>query len=40
MGPLPLKEDLVPQARQILDFSHAKHYLGEAGKLIDGEGSA
>jgi transposase-like protein len=35
-----MTEDLVPQAIQILDFSHAKHYLGEAGKLIYGEGSA
>jgi hypothetical protein len=35
-----LVEELVPQARQILDFSHAKHYLWEAGKLIYGEGSA
>jgi hypothetical protein len=33
-------EDLVPQAVQILDFSHAKHYLWEAGKQIYGEGSA
>jgi hypothetical protein len=33
-------EDLVPQAIQILDFSHAKHYLWEAGKQIYGEGSA
>jgi hypothetical protein len=33
-------EDLVPHALQILDFSHAKHYLWEAGKLIYGEGSA
>src|SRR5262245_14299161 len=32
--------DLFPQAIQILDFSHAKHYLWEAGKLIYGEGSA
>jgi hypothetical protein len=32
-------EDLVPQAVQILDFSHAKHYLWEAGKQIYGEGS-
>lgn len=33
-------EDLVPQAIQILDFSHAKQYLWEAGKQIYGEGSA
>jgi hypothetical protein len=33
-------EDLVPHAIQILDFSHAKHYLWEAGKLIYGETSA
>jgi hypothetical protein len=33
-------EDLVPHAIQILDFSHAKHYLWEAGKLIYGESSA
>lgn len=33
-------EDLVPHALQILDFSHAKHYLWEAGKIIYGEGSA
>ena len=33
-------EDLVPQAIQILDFSHAKHYLWEAGKLIYGENSS
>src|SRR5262249_55038721 len=33
-------EDVVPQAIQILDFSHAKHYLWDAGKLIYGEGSA
>jgi len=33
-------EDLVPHAIQVLDFSHAKHYLWEAGKLIYGEGSA
>jgi len=35
-----LGEDLLPHALQILDFSHAKQYLGEAGKLIYGEGSA
>jgi hypothetical protein len=35
-----MTEDLVPQAIQILDFSHAKHYLWEAGKQIYGEGSA
>jgi hypothetical protein len=33
-------EDVVPHAIQILDFSHTKHYLWEAGKLIYGEGSA
>jgi len=33
-------EDLLPHAVQILDFSHAKQYLWEAGKLIYGEGSA
>ena len=33
-------EDALPHAVQILDFSHAKHYLWEAGKLIYGEGSA
>jgi hypothetical protein len=32
--------DLLPHAVQILDFSHAKQYLWEAGKLIYGEGSA
>jgi hypothetical protein len=32
-------EEVVPQALQILDFSHAKHYLWEAGKLLYGEGS-
>jgi len=35
-----LVEDLVPQATQILDFSHAKHYLWDAGKIIYGDGSA
>jgi hypothetical protein len=35
-----LVEDWVPHAIQILDFSHAQHYLWEAGKLIDGENSA
>jgi hypothetical protein len=35
-----LVDDLVPHARQILDFSHTKHYLWEAGKIIYGEGSA
>ena len=35
-----LGEELVPHALQILDFSHAKHYLWEAAKLIYGEGSA
>lgn len=33
-------EDFLPHAIQILDFSQAKHYLWEAGKLIYGEGSA
>jgi hypothetical protein len=33
-------EDLLPHAVQILDFSHVKQYLWEAGKLIYGEGSA
>ena len=33
-------EDLLPHAVQILDFSHAKQYLWEAGKIIYGEGSA
>lgn len=33
-------EDALPHAVQILDFSHAKHYLWDAGKLIYGEGSA
>lgn len=32
--------DLVPHAIQILDFSHAKHYLWEAAKLIYGTDSA
>ena len=32
-------EALLPHDRQILDFSPAKHYLWEAGKLIYGEGS-
>jgi hypothetical protein len=32
--------DLLPHAVQILDFSHAKHYLWEAAKIIYGEGSA
>lgn len=35
-----LVEDVVPHAVQILDFSHVKQYLWEAGKLIYGEGSA
>lgn len=35
-----LVDDLIPHAIQILDFSHAKHYLWEAGKLLYGEGSA
>ena len=33
-------DDLLPHAVQILDFTHAKRYLWEAGKLIYGEGSA
>jgi hypothetical protein len=33
-------DDLVPHAVQILDFSHVKQYLWEAGKLIYGDGSA
>src|SRR5262249_30180902 len=33
-------EDLLPHAVQILDFSHVKQYLWEAGKLIYGDGSA
>src|SRR5207249_2293063 len=33
-------EELLPHAIEILDFSHAKQYLWEAGKLIYGEGSA
>ena len=33
-------EEVLPHAVQILDFSHVKHYLWEAGKLIYGEGSA
>ena len=33
-------EDLLPHAVQILDFSHVKQYLWEAGRLIYGEGSA
>jgi hypothetical protein len=32
--------DFMPQAVQILDFSHAKHYLWEAAKLIYGADSA
>jgi len=35
-----LVEDLIPHAIQILDFSHVKHYLWDAGKIIYGEGSA
>src|SRR5262245_40139429 len=35
-----LVEDLLPHAVQILDFSHAKHYLWEAAKLIYGAESA
>jgi hypothetical protein len=33
-------EDVLPQAVQILDFSHAKAYLWDAAKLSYGEGSA
>jgi len=33
-------EDLLPHAVQILDFSHVKQHLWEAGKLIYGEDSA
>ena len=33
-------EDLLPHAVQILDFSHVKQYLWDAGKLIYGENSA
>jgi hypothetical protein len=33
-------DDLLPHAVQILDFSHAKHYLWEAAKLIYGAESA
>jgi hypothetical protein len=33
-------EDELPHAIQILDCTHAKQYLGEAGKLIYGEHSA
>jgi hypothetical protein len=33
-------EEMLPHAVQILDFSHAKQYLWDAGKLIYGEGSA
>lgn len=33
-------EDLLPHAVQILDFSHVKQYLWDAGKLIYGDGSA
>lgn len=35
-----LVEDLLPHAVQILDFSHVKHYLWEAAKLIYGANSA
>lgn len=35
-----LVDDLVPPATQILDFSHAKHYLWDAGKILYGDGSA
>lgn len=35
-----LVQDLLPQAIQILDFSHAKHYLWAAAKLIYGADSA
>ena len=34
-----LVDDLVPHAIQILDFSHAKHYLWEAAKILYGEDS-
>jgi hypothetical protein len=33
-------EDFLPHALQLLDFSHVKPYLWEAGKLIYGQGSA
>jgi hypothetical protein len=33
-------EDLLPPAVQLLDFSHAQQYLGDAGKLSYGDGSA
>jgi hypothetical protein len=33
-------EEVLPHAVQILDFSHAKQYLWDAGKLIYGDGSA
>jgi hypothetical protein len=33
-------DDLLPHAVPILDFSHVKQYLWDAGKLIYGEGSA
>ena len=35
-----LVDDLLPHAVQILDFSHVKHYLWEAAKLIYGADSA
>jgi hypothetical protein len=35
-----LVTDLMPHAVQILDFSHAKHYLWDAAKLIYGADSA
>jgi hypothetical protein len=35
-----LVSDLLPHAVQILDFSHAKHYLWEAAKLLYGADSA
>ncbi|MGE0827714.1 MAG: hypothetical protein AB7G75_36945 [Candidatus Binatia bacterium] len=35
-----LVTDLIPHAVQILDFSHAKHYLWDAAKLIYGADSA
>src|SRR5262249_4224025 len=35
-----LVDELLPHAVQILDFSHAKHYLWEAAKLIYGADSA
>jgi hypothetical protein len=35
-----LGEDLLPQAGQVLDCSHAQPYRWDAGKLIEGDGSA